>query len=545
MSKRKKKEPTEYEKLLYDYHSRSDRHVLVCETDLSYEDKCHVFHTADLIRKAGNELTAIMKHNYEQLMRTKKYRKLRQLYGKHIKDEDDAIRKHIARQMKEIQDQYNVTWDFCRNAMIPIKNKYGIKAVFALSKAEDIWSGVEECLYSDGKQMHFKKRGDLPEVRAKQINKGIILSFEDEKLRFKLDKMSFGIKVKDRFQQDEISAILDYLSAPELNDAKAVSILVNEGTCISTYRPCYVSLKCKRIRGKLRVYAHITIEGLPKPKYDRNGNPRHHYGTGTIGCDIGTQTIAYNSDFEVGLKNLAERGRSIQQNERMERRIYRAMDRSRRAMNPDNYNEDGTVKKGKKKWKNSNRYKRLREKHAELCRINAENRHYAINEDVNHLRSLGDVFVTEPKNAKKLQKRAKETTVNEEGKYNRKKRFGKSIQNRCCGYFQEQVKQKFTRTGGIYIEVPNDYRASQYDHTADDYIKKKLSDRMHRLSDGTLVQRDWYSAFLLSCIDIVTMTIDKEKCKNDFSKQYNKEKAMIGWIMTNNIKVLNSGIKVA
>ena len=545
MSKRKKKEPTEYEKLLYNYHSRSDRHVLVCETDLSYEDKCHIFHTADLVRKAGNELTAIMKHNYEQLMRTKRYRKLRQLYGKHIKDEDDTIRKHIARQMKEMQDQYNVTWDFCRNAMIPIGKKYGIKAVFTVSKAEDVWSGVEECLYSDGKRIHFKKRGDLPEVRAKQINRGIILSVEDDKLRFKLDKMSFGIKVKDRFQQDEINAILDYLSAPELNDKRAVSTLVNEGTCISTYRPCYASLKCKRIRGKLRVYAHITIEGLSKPKYDRDGNPRHRYGIGTIGCDIGTQTIAYNSDSEVGLKNLAERGRSIRKNERMERRIYRAMDRSRRAMNPDNYNEDGTIKKGKKKWKNSNRYKKLREKHAELCRINAENRHYAINEDVNHLRSLGDVFVTEPKNAKKLQKRAKETTVNEKGKYNRKKRFGKSIQNRCCGYFQEQVKQKFTRTGGIYIEVPNDYRASQYDHTADDYIKKKLSDRMYHLSDGTLVQRDWYSAFLLSCINIVTMTIDKEKCKNDFSKQYNKEKAMIGWIMTNNIKVLNSGIKVA
>ena len=83
------------------------------------------------------------------------------------------------------------------------------------------------------------------------------------------------------------------------------------------------------------------------------------------------------------------------------------MDRSHRAMNPGNYNEDGTIKKGKKTWILSNRYKKLRTKHRELCRINATNRHLAINEDVNELRSLGDVFVTEPKNAKKLQKRAK------------------------------------------------------------------------------------------------------------------------------------------
>ena len=33
--------------------------------------------------------------------------------------------------------------------------------------------------------------------------------------------------------------------------------------------------------------------------------------------------------------------------------------------------------------------------------------------------------------------------------------------------------------------------------TADDYIKKKLSDRLYKLHDGTEVQRDWYSSYLL------------------------------------------------
>jgi hypothetical protein len=92
------------------------------------------------------------------------------------------------------------------------------------------------------------------------------------------------------------------------------------------------------------------------------------------------------------------------------------------------------------------------------------------------------LFVTEHKNAKKLQKRAKNTTFNSKSKCNRKKRFGKSIKNRCCWYFQSQIEKKFKSTNGTYIEVPNDYRASQYDHTADDFIKKKLSDRMYKLS---------------------------------------------------------------
>ena len=129
------------------------------------------------------------------------------------------------------------------------------------------------------------------------------------------------------------------------------------------------------------------------------------------------------------------------------------MDRSRRATNPQNYNDNGTVKKGKKTWNYSNHYKKLKAKHAELCRINATNRRLAINEDANRLRSIGDVFITEPKNAAKLMKQASKTTVNSKGKINKKKRFGKSIKNRCPGGFQIAVENRFKTSGGTYIEV--------------------------------------------------------------------------------------------
>lgn len=127
----------------------------------------------------------------------------------------------------------------------------------------------------------------------------------------------------------------------------------------------------------------------------------------------------------------------------------------------------------------------------------------------------------------------------------KKKRFGKSIKNRCPGYFQAKVQQLFESTGGLYIEVPNDYRASQYDHTADDYIKKGLSDRIYTLTDGTEVQRDWYSSFLLYCYDFATQNINKRKCNDEFEKLLIKERALISWIKANKIKVLNSGIKIA
>ena len=327
----------EYGKVLKKFHKFSDRHILVVETDMPYSDVMTIVALSDKIRKAGNELVGLMKKNYSQLLRTKKYRKLLKLYG----DTDDkGKRKVLAKQLVEMQSDYNITWDFCRTSMIPIGKKYGVDAVFALTKAEDVWRGIEKCLYSNGKTIHFSKYGELPCIRAKQINRGIPMSVKDDKLQFKLGKTVFGIQINDKFQQDEVNAVLSYLAKPEIMDNKAVNTLIEDACCIDTYRPCYASLVSKMIRGKYRVYLHLTIEGKAKPKHDKCGNLRHEFGKGMVGADIGTQTVAYTSDIEVGLKNLSERGNSIQTSERKERLLYRTMDRSRRATNPQNYNDN-------------------------------------------------------------------------------------------------------------------------------------------------------------------------------------------------------------
>lgn len=54
-----------------------------------------------------------------------------------------------------MQKQYNVTWDHCRNAMIHIGKKYSIDAVFALTKAEDIWRGIENVFITMVKRFIF------------------------------------------------------------------------------------------------------------------------------------------------------------------------------------------------------------------------------------------------------------------------------------------------------------------------------------------------------------------------------------------------------
>ena len=251
----------EYKKLLKQYHKLSDRHILVVETDMPYSDALKIVALSDKIRKAGNELVGLMKKNYDQLMRTKKYRKLLKLYGS---TEDKAKRKSLANQLNDMQKSYNVTWNFCRTSMIPIGKKYGIDAVFALTKAEDVWRGIEKCIYDNGKTIHFSKYEDLPCIRAKQINRGIPMSVRDNALQFKLGKIQFGVQVNDRFQTDEVNAVLSYLENPDKVDADAVNTLIEETYCIDTYRPCYATLVPRMIRGKYRIFLHLTIEGKAK-----------------------------------------------------------------------------------------------------------------------------------------------------------------------------------------------------------------------------------------------------------------------------------------
>ena len=552
----KENKPKTYAERRRSFRKASDNHVLVVEADVDENVRRMLTKYSERLRQLSNELTAELKKQYIQMARTKQYRGIKKEYAdvleqlkKSPKDESLKERKEFLNdEMDELCEKYHVTWNFCRNLAKTLYPYYNVDSIPATTTAEDVWKGIEKVLYQGAKQLHFHKRGDLMSIRAKEIKRTIILHYDKDGVPyFSFYKKKLGLRKDkiDRFISDELQRITAYMANPGGNDRRAVALWENEKNPImtDTFRPCYATIVLKNIRGKIRVYLHITIEGKAVTKYNKDGEKRHKYGTGRVGCDIGTQTIAWTSDSEVGLCNLAERGDTIRHQERQERLLLRKMDRSRRASNPDNYNKDGTIRKGKKIWVKSKNYLKLQKKHQEYCRKNAESRKFANQTLCNHMRELGDEFITEPKNAAKLMKRAKKTTVNEKtGKYNRKKRFGKSIKNRCPGFFQSNTEKLFTSTGGTYHEVPQNYRASQYDHTTDDYIKKKLNQRMYPLSDGTVVQRDWYSSFLLYNADKEIATVDKELCLRSFESKYSMEQNMIDHIKATHQHILNSGI---
>lgn len=283
----------------------------------------------------------------------------------------------------------------------------------------------------------------------------------------------------------------------------------------------YYRVVRKWMKTKYKYYLQITFAGKPADKH-------REISTGRVGIDIGTQTIAIASDKSVKLLELADK---VNKNHIKKCELQRKLDRSRRYTNPDNFNPDGTVKRGTKghklKWNKSKHYIEIAGKIRELERKNADIRKYQHTCLANDILAMGNQIYIEPMNYKGLQKRAKETQVDEKGRYKKKKRFGKSLANKAPAMFVTILKTKAEQHGGEVYEVDiMSYRASQCDHTTGEYTKHGLNDRWRILGNGDKVQRDLYSAFLIKNSNKTHDEIDLDKCSktyDNFKKLHDTE----------------------
>ena len=255
----------------------------------------------------------------------------------------------------------------------------------------------------------------------------------------------------------------------------------------------FVRLLRREENFRTQYYIQLVVDGTP---------PNTHYrssATGSVGIDIGTSTVAIVSDTKATLRELAP---TIDRQADELTHLQRKLDRQRRANNPNNYNEDGTVKAGPKRWVESKRQRKTRETIANIHRKQSMTRKLSHNTQTNEVLQQGDTFIVEKMNFKGLQARAKEATISETtGRFKRKKRFGKSIAHRAPASWVSTLAYKAAYAGKTFIEADTyALKASQYDHTTGEYTKHSLGTRVKQVGDKT-VQRDLYSAFLLSCVN--------------------------------------------
>ncbi|VVM05598.1 hypothetical protein [Methylacidimicrobium tartarophylax] len=185
-------------------------------------------------------------------------------------------------------------------------------------------------------------------------------------------------------------------------------------------RTKYVRVVRRTIRGKTRWYGQLVQQGVaPQVR---------PVGEDVVGYDLGPSTVAFVSETDASLENLCP---EVEQPWKQTRRILRSMDRSRRSTNPGNYDTEGRVKRGVKRWVGSERYQHRLRDLAETERRLAAARKTAHGNLANRMLAQGKTIKGEKLCYRSFQKN-----------------FGRSVKVRAPGMWVERIRRKAESAGG-------------------------------------------------------------------------------------------------
>lgn len=431
-----------------------------------------------------NSLIAFELRKLKNIERTREYKEIM----KEISEVSGSERANLYKKKDKLLKNAGFTEFEFMDDITPMQKHFveHFAAQVAQRSASDVWRAFEKMLFGNGKKVHFVRKGTLDSIACKKIGNG--MNFRNGCFEWNGGRCKNQIALKIKVDEPKT------LYEKEMLDKKIKNLRIVR----------------KWSKSKFKYYLQITFEGEPSRK------ARNVAVGKRVGIDIGPSTVAISAEKEVALLELADK---VKRNHHKKVLLQRKMDRSKRISNPNNYNEDGTVRKGKKlTWTYSKHYEKMKKQVRELERKNAAIRKYQHICLANKILTLGTEIYVENMSFSGLQRRAKETTYNSQGKINKKKRFGKSIANRAPSMFLDILDKKISYITGskLHRVDTQKFRASQYDHTSDRYTKKKLNDRWMELENGDKIQRDLYSAFLLMNSDINMEHTDRELCEKTY-----------------------------
>jgi hypothetical protein len=383
--------------------------------------------------------------------------------------------------------------------------KYGINSTILEYISGNLWRSLEKYLYSKGNRIAYKENDTFNSYKTR-LKAG---SFNG--IKYDLTKSTLTININGKQGKNG-----KYMTIPFVINPKSEY----EMMCFSPSNEIReIIIQREFIRGKWKYYVSFSIKGK-KPTKNRI------LGKGQVGIDLGPSSVAIASNKKVYIDEL---GKGVTNIENELYKISRKMDRSRRQNNPLQFNEDGTIRrypKGERpKWVNSNNYNKLKNTRKELYRKKSALLKLSHINLANEVLNYGDNFIVENNPIDSWAKKAKETTVNKKGKFNKKKRFGKSIQNHAPSMFIEILKNKVNSLGGVLTKIDIKNAASQFDFTNGEKTKHKLNVRKITLSNGKTHLRDTLAAFNLQ--HFKGSNYDTEEMKQNYTNFCKLEKKEI------------------
>ena len=451
----------------------------------------------EIARGMYNALLTVTMRRYKEMTKTRRYRTAKEkLAGMNSKmrtcsaDERKPLQSEkgaLTRELIALRNEYRINENAFQMDIRPMQHHFNanIDCATAQKIASRLWCAYKALLYGESTEIHFKSFGSFNSLESKSDESGIKLRNGCVKWR----GLSIPVKI-DQSNEYEIKAMDSEIA--------------------------FCRIVRKRVRGKNKFYLQIVYKGYAPVKTNMTtGKIKHPLGIGDVGLDIGTQTLAVASKSDVKLLVLADRVQSLEEEKFKTRE---KMERSRKAMNPSNYNEDGTIKKqqdyNELEWNKSNRFLRYQSQLHELCRKQAAIRRQQHQIMANMLLPLGDKFFVEMMDFDGLKQKVFPSGQNKQG--NVRSQYGRSIEKRGPAKLLSILDKKLQMLGTQLVRVDTwAVKASQYNHIEDSYVKKPLYERWKEVG-GSKVQRDLYSAFLLMCAGNDLRSIDRAKCFDRF-----------------------------
>lgn len=393
--------------------NKTNSFILEFETGLTKKDKDICEKKLRIGRSMYNAFLGEALKRYNGYQHDERYVTAVKLYrdAKEHKDKDEM--KALGDVMNQIKKDYHWGGKFCLGDMRKEQSNHfkgALGSMIAVTLSQRAYAAVEKYEKNpEVDRVNFVKYDNDFSIEGCTNDNGII--YKNGLIYFDIRRNEF-VSIKPAYKNDD-----EYYNVALQNRVK------------------FCRLLSRTIRGKKRYYIQLCLEG----------NPPLHRNYGNKKIEILDVKISHAELRKQGEKpQVIELAPGCKNPEERIAAIDRKLEASRRKSNPDNYNENGTIKKGQLKWIKSKNYIKLQARKAEINRAMRERRRVSHETLTNQILAEGtDITIKHLSYKEQQQRSKKDTEINPStGMPYSKARQGKNIANRAPAEFIAILNRK-------------------------------------------------------------------------------------------------------
>ena len=448
-------------------------------------------------RKIYNSMESMELKKYREMIKTREWKDLSFLIKQELSDspskktqKSQKLKDAYARKNEIMRENGFTEYDFRSQAVVFSKyyQKHISSTMASMGIGLPMWTAFEKLFFGNGEKISFK-RYDSSMTLVSDNKSGIHFLQEDDGRYY-------------------------VLCSNRKAKAKPVKLYVKGPNTTYDREMLDANIKLVRIlkkieKGHRKYYCQLTVDKAPYIKLDPEGNPKHPVGKGDVGIAIWRGMLCAVSVDKTLCINIAP---DVELFAAKRDILSRELEHLRRVNNPENYNADGTIKKGivgedgkrhRLYWKDSNHYRKVKAELKELYRKHDVDKKLLQNKIVLELLSMGDTFHFADTSFLTLKPEWNEENPLPNSEYKVKKQRRKSIQEYAPAMLLTKLDMKLSSLGLNPINrytIPEKLYWYRHDSGISD---KQLFTGESMTIDGSAINQTMYRAYLIRHYDVI------------------------------------------